>query len=65
MIFEIFKLVEQGFIELEDIDETVRKALTRFTRKQGVQFFKVLANKDLSHIARKAPYICSQTKIFG
>ncbi|XP_045184825.2 heterogeneous nuclear ribonucleoprotein Q-like [Mercenaria mercenaria] len=65
VIFEIFKLVERGFLELEDIDETVRKALTRFTKKQGVQFFKVLANKDLSHIARKAPYICAQTKIFG
>ncbi|XP_052785533.1 heterogeneous nuclear ribonucleoprotein R-like isoform X2 [Mya arenaria] len=65
VIFEMFKLIERGMFAYTDIDEIVRKTICRLTKKQGVQFFKVLGTKDLSYIARKGPYLCSQIKIFN
>lgn len=64
VIIEIFKLIEQGVLEFSDIDDILRKTITRLSARQGVQFFRVLGQMDLSHVARKAPYLCSQIKVF-
>ncbi|KAH3746670.1 hypothetical protein DPMN_181080 [Dreissena polymorpha] len=64
VIFEMFKLIERGMFTFEDVDEIVRVTITRFTRKQGIQFFKVLGAKDFTHIMRKSHYIVSQMKLF-
>ena len=64
VIYEILKLVERRVLEFTDIDDILRKAITRLSERQGVQFFKVLGLMDLNHVARKAPYICARIKIF-
>ncbi|KAL4216445.1 putative RNA-binding protein 46 [Mactra antiquata] len=65
VIYEIFKLIERDVIKFEDIDETVRKSISQFSKNEGILFFKVLASKDMTHIAEKAPYINAQTKVYS
>ena len=64
VVYQLIKMFESAWIRYDEVDDKLKTGLCSLTPKQGVQFLKVMWQRDLTYVAHKSSYMLGQMRIF-